>query len=981
MASAYSLLARYNDYIAPVDLGLLGQGLAMKQQQYDTNYAMLQQSIQEVANLDLVKPEDINYLKNRLDTVINTVNEAGGLDLSKNSVTQVLNANIRGAIDKNVMNGFLSTQQYRKEQRENEELFKKNPKAYDVRNYADYMEKFDAWYNDGQTGSVYSGNKYTPYVDIDAEVRKVLAQAKDSLKYKVAGSTTHPDNPYYMVDNEEIGYSPTKVSEAISSVLANNAPQVAINAKYAMAGNTAEGLVSTLRERISMTDDTISKYDANIKAAGNNTQEVTKLTQEKESLLARRLRDESMIDRLAEGEVENVSKELYTNMLHDTYMNQYSGVISRTSKVKANTVALQLAKLDFDRAKWAEEKDLRVRKMQQDWEVAKLKNAGTGTNVPIAPSTEGDPTTKTSNIEKSINEEINTARADATSSAKTLLDSILDRAETPEEGQAKLAEYGITGYDGTITDDILSQISKLYETDAVGFESSPETTALTTSINRLQRATADSNKLNKAVYDERDNRYNSFIDTTINEGSISELGILVRGQPMTNINVDGTGDIFEGISNRAAMQVVMAQQELDGLRAKGWGYEDEALQLVKYISTKLGVADEITFERTKTTALGRQLRNAGAHIYNGWQDFWFKDPRRKEPQELWRDDIEPIATAVEEALSRKGITYIMNRKFGGAKASSAEARERESQRYGIQGQDILDMRNKFGYEAKDAFKQTRRPNVDEAKRNVENSELGTVYSPLRKINTIKPNTGSKTSAMYGKASALIKRGHELRPNSTLEIAQVPGDETGTQFTMTYTIHAKQGKTVEDKVNLNIDQVVDLLGEKEGQELLDMVQDVPSWLMARGVDQELKSTYYALKDTDSKTLLDNAKVLYGEEWYNANKALLEEVLGENSTFRISAAETNGTWGFNYYINKQLVYNHTVRDSKGNPATYLTTKTYNLFTDVGNNLGYSLTEIMQAGLLPDILGAYLKKTQGRDTSVKPEDVVKETEQPTE
>lgn len=84
MASAYSILRNYGDYIQPFDFNLIQKGLEYKQQKYDANSAMVQEQINQFANIELAKDEDKAYLNERLNTLVDQVNEYGSIDLSSN---------------------------------------------------------------------------------------------------------------------------------------------------------------------------------------------------------------------------------------------------------------------------------------------------------------------------------------------------------------------------------------------------------------------------------------------------------------------------------------------------------------------------------------------------------------------------------------------------------------------------------------------------------------------------------------------------------------------------------------------------------------------------------------------------------------------------------------------------------------------------------------------------------------------------------
>ena len=132
MATAFSI----NQYRDPghVDMSATFKAQTYKQQLYDTNVAQTQQLINQYAGVDLMRDVDQKYLGERLNTLVNYVNQSGAQDWSRRSIANEVSNYIGQALDENVMAGIASTQRYRKQMSEIEDIKKNKPDLYSSQN-------------------------------------------------------------------------------------------------------------------------------------------------------------------------------------------------------------------------------------------------------------------------------------------------------------------------------------------------------------------------------------------------------------------------------------------------------------------------------------------------------------------------------------------------------------------------------------------------------------------------------------------------------------------------------------------------------------------------------------------------------------------------------------------------------------------------------------------------------------------------------
>ena len=167
MASSYSILRNFGDYIQPYDLNLIQQGLQYKQGKFDANYAKIQSQIDQISNLDLVKDVDKQYLYDRIQNLVGGVNKYGAIDLSSNGITRSIQGHITQALDVNVMNAYASSSEFRKTISTIEDVKKNQPDKWSPQNEYDAMEGMQEYLNDENVGASYKGKGYTPFTDVN----------------------------------------------------------------------------------------------------------------------------------------------------------------------------------------------------------------------------------------------------------------------------------------------------------------------------------------------------------------------------------------------------------------------------------------------------------------------------------------------------------------------------------------------------------------------------------------------------------------------------------------------------------------------------------------------------------------------------------------------------------------------------------------------------------------------------------------------
>lgn len=265
MATAFSI----NQYRDPghVDMSATFKAQTYKQQLYDTNVAQTQQLINQYAGVDLMRDVDQKYLGERLNTLVNYVNQSGAQDWSRRSIANEVSNYIGQALDENVMAGISSTQIYRRQQAEIEQ--KKKEGKYGVENAWLATRDFERYMRSNKIGDKYNAGQYVDYVDVK---KKILENAK--LIKDMGGEVYFKEgdsNPYFRTINKGEKLTPEKVRQWSQIVLGNEGiRQLGITGLYEYKGKNPIEIKNDFKEYINSQIERNNKISADIKLTSTN---------------------------------------------------------------------------------------------------------------------------------------------------------------------------------------------------------------------------------------------------------------------------------------------------------------------------------------------------------------------------------------------------------------------------------------------------------------------------------------------------------------------------------------------------------------------------------------------------------------------------------------------------------------------------------------------------------------------------------------
>jgi len=351
MASAHSLVRNYNEFIPPVDLDFMVKAMAQKQQQYDQNYAALQEQIDAIGAMDLAKDADRQYLYEKTQSLIKEINMSGQTDLSSKGVTRQISNHIKQALDENVVNGLQNTAAMRRYQAEVAEIKKNGKGDYSLMNEVYGFIPIQEWLEDGQVGTSIQGNaRYTPYTDVQkkyVDFMKEMAATRGTQKF----TFQDPNMPGRLIEREFRGLHPEEVRTVFEGMLSpQDRQQLVINGWY----NFSQASPDYAKEVLKNTSDVkLSEYDGkikelNLKIKGATGQTKTDYENTLDLLTKNRKTFQDNIVALSETGAENIGAHLEKERLIGGLVEMHKYEM-KSEEWKSDAVYWEDAKLKLDK--------------------------------------------------------------------------------------------------------------------------------------------------------------------------------------------------------------------------------------------------------------------------------------------------------------------------------------------------------------------------------------------------------------------------------------------------------------------------------------------------------------------------------------------------------------------------------------------------------------------------------------------------------
>jgi hypothetical protein len=359
---------KFNPYVQqrPVE-AMLKVGL-YKQERYDQGVQKIQESIDNIAGLDLIRPQDKDYLQSKLNQLGSQLSMVAGGDFSNfqlvNSVNGMTNQIVK---DPNVINSVSNTARYKKDLESINKLKQENKWA--PSNQYAFNKEVNSWYNSKELDSSYSAN-VSPYVDTTKEATEIIKNlAKEYTENPVAfdyddkGRMIARD----VITNQKIeGVTPERIQTALKTGLTPQAwRQLSIDGDYKYSNISSEQFIETVSSKYNTTFDYYNKERESLKTLANSAQSI----QEKQRLesqikemdrLINNTKDEydSVSAGFSEGVTDAAKSQIYTMDWLDNMSKTYA-YQSSSQKIEESpyfSINMKKEQLKLDQLKFEETK-------------------------------------------------------------------------------------------------------------------------------------------------------------------------------------------------------------------------------------------------------------------------------------------------------------------------------------------------------------------------------------------------------------------------------------------------------------------------------------------------------------------------------------------------------------------------------------------------------------------------------------------------
>ena len=479
MASYTDIAPKFNPYIQQLPVEAMAQVGMEKQKRYDEGVQKIQQGIDNVAGISLLRGVDKNYLQSKLNELGSNLKTVAAGDFSNyqlvNSVGGMTN---QIAQDKFVQAGAQSSAFYKKQQELIEEDRKKG--ILSPSNETVFNDKLNGYLNSGLKNEkgepvTFSG-RYTPYFDVFKHVKEAFDAVKpDEMSFDqvyITGPDGKPKldasgNPVYspvMLRMEKEGIFPEKVKAALEQAFADPrvSQQLQIDGQYAYRSVNPEGLVDKLQTQM---DQSLTAYNDRLvelqldKSLGKDVDKDINSVEEAISTIENTYTDYA---EMAGTNPDALKGMLYQSSLKDRYTTMFGWQKTKTSTMdnpgwRANFDMLKEANeqsrfaqtLGFNKQKHFDDMNFKMLEYQQKERLAKTKKGTNGEDIAAGMGVSGqfEQADEPSDIDmiKLADQKYDDAASDfINTSDKFIWDAMISKSPTNQAKYKRLIDAGNT---------------------------------------------------------------------------------------------------------------------------------------------------------------------------------------------------------------------------------------------------------------------------------------------------------------------------------------------------------------------------------------------------------------------------------------------------------------------------------------------------------------------------------------------------------
>lgn len=249
MASFTDAISQFNPYVQQLPVEAMAQVGMYKQQQYDQGVQKIQSYIDNVAGMDVYRPQDKEYLQSKLHELTSNLRTVAAGDFSNQQVVNSVGGMASTIIkDPYIQSAVYSTSHIKKQNQVMGEAQKKG--TLTPENKYLYERGLDS-YTKGKLGETFSG-QYVPYTDVLAKLRDIAKSVgvDETIIPELFGKDAKGNIILnkVMAERHIKGKSAEKLLDAFNSALTpQDKQQLAITGMYENRNLTPEQLAIATR--------------------------------------------------------------------------------------------------------------------------------------------------------------------------------------------------------------------------------------------------------------------------------------------------------------------------------------------------------------------------------------------------------------------------------------------------------------------------------------------------------------------------------------------------------------------------------------------------------------------------------------------------------------------------------------------------------------------------------------------------------------
>jgi low affinity Fe/Cu permease len=277
MANYNSIPRRFDKPSSNINFAYIDASLKDKQNTIDNNFGILQQSVDSVLGQDLIREEDRNYLKQKVDGVLNTLSNTDGIRFdSKKARFSIQDSLSEAAKDPEILKQVANTKKVRQVQDFYQARLKKGDINQQNFQYAYKKSGVDSYI--GGTSDGVGDFQYLEYVDVDAKL--------DESARKIKAANPNELVSIQSIDGTTVSKKVSMLSEAEmrnhlrTQLNANDLKQLEIEGSMMYEMDDAKAM----QYRNSLIKESNTKYNDNIGLLTNYRDNGNKTAGEKEEI-------------------------------------------------------------------------------------------------------------------------------------------------------------------------------------------------------------------------------------------------------------------------------------------------------------------------------------------------------------------------------------------------------------------------------------------------------------------------------------------------------------------------------------------------------------------------------------------------------------------------------------------------------------------------------------------------------------------------